>query len=120
MGRRREAVFDIYNLVIAAFLIVSPWLFALTRETARADAWLSGIVIALLCLAALRLCWMGGMDRVGLRGLGRGLAVAARFSAYDRDARRCRHRNRSDVHGRARALAHSLRRSDGAALELIL
>ena len=53
MGRRREAVFDIYNLVIAAFLIVSPWLLALTRETARVDAWLSGIVIALLALAAL-------------------------------------------------------------------
>jgi hypothetical protein len=53
MGRRREAVCDVYNLAIAAFLIASPWLFALTRETARADAWLSGIVIALLASAAL-------------------------------------------------------------------
>lgn len=53
MGRRREAVCDIYNLVIAAFLIGSPWLLALTRETARADAWLSSIVIALLSSAAL-------------------------------------------------------------------
>jgi hypothetical protein len=53
MGRRREAVCDIYNLVIAAFLIVSPWLFALTRETARADAWVTGIIIALLSSAAL-------------------------------------------------------------------
>ena len=53
MGRRREAVCDIYNLVIAAFLIASPWLFALTRETARADACLSGIVIVLLSSAAL-------------------------------------------------------------------
>ena len=53
MGRRREAVCDIYNLVIAALLIVSPWLFAFTRETARADAWVAGIVIALLSSAAL-------------------------------------------------------------------
>jgi SPW repeat len=55
MRRRREAVCDIYNLVIAAVLIVSPWLFALTRETARADAWLSGIIIASLSCAALLL-----------------------------------------------------------------
>jgi hypothetical protein len=53
MARRREAVCDIYNLAIAALLIVSPWLFALTRETARADAWLTGIVIAVLSSAAL-------------------------------------------------------------------
>ncbi len=53
--RRREAVFDIYNLVMAGFLIVSPWLFALTRHPARADAWLSGLMIAFLSLAALLL-----------------------------------------------------------------
>jgi hypothetical protein len=38
---------------VAAFLIVSPWLFALARPTARTDAWLSGVIIALLSLAAL-------------------------------------------------------------------
>ena len=53
MVRRREAVFDIYNLVIAAFLTLSPWLFALARPTARTDAWLSGLVVALLSVAAL-------------------------------------------------------------------
>jgi hypothetical protein len=53
MVRRREAVFDIYNLVIAAFLMLSPWLFALARPTARTDAWLSGLVVALLSVAAL-------------------------------------------------------------------
>ena len=108
MGRRREAVCDIYNLVIAAFLIASPWLFALTRETARADAWLSGIVIVLLSRGARPVCRMGGMDRSRLRGLDRSLAVAARFSAHGRDARRCWNWSGGDVSGRARALAHSL------------
>jgi hypothetical protein len=53
MTRRREAVCDIYNLAIAVLLILSPWLFALTRQTARADALLSGLVIALLSSAAI-------------------------------------------------------------------
>ena len=51
--RRREAVCDIYNLVTAALLILSPWLFALTRQSARTDAWLSGLVIAWLSVAGL-------------------------------------------------------------------
>ena len=51
--RRREAVFDIYNLVIGAFLFLSPWLLGLTRENARLDSWAVGAAIVVLSLAAL-------------------------------------------------------------------
>ena len=101
MGRRREAgCVDIYNLVIAAFMMrCSPWLFALARKTARADAWLSGIAIVLLSSAAIVLFaeWEEWI-RPGLRRLDRGVAVAARFPAHGRDARVRRHWNCGDVY----------------------
>jgi hypothetical protein len=50
---RREAVFDIYNLFIGAFLFVTPWLFSYTRENARFDSWAVGAAIVVLSLAAI-------------------------------------------------------------------
>jgi hypothetical protein len=50
---RRESFMDVYNLALAAFLFVSPWLFALTRGEARADIWISSAAIALTAIAAM-------------------------------------------------------------------
>jgi hypothetical protein len=55
LKRRREAVFDVYNLVIGAFLFMSPWLLGLTRENARLDIWAVGAAIVVLSLAAILL-----------------------------------------------------------------
>jgi hypothetical protein len=49
---RREAVFDIYNLLFALFLFVTPWLFAYSNEDAKIDMWTSGAVIAAICFAS--------------------------------------------------------------------
>ena len=53
LKRRREAVFDAYNLAVGAFLFVSPWLLGFTRENARLDTWAVGAAIVVLSLAAL-------------------------------------------------------------------
>lgn len=55
--KRREAVFDLYNAILGAFLFVSPWLFAYRTGVAREDAFLSGAVLiaaSLLAIAAFR------------------------------------------------------------------
>jgi hypothetical protein len=50
---RREAILDIYKLLLGAFLFVSPWLFAFAHGVVAADAWLSSTVVVLLSMAAL-------------------------------------------------------------------
>ena len=48
---RRESALDIYNLILALFLFVTPWLFAYADEGARIDLWASGALIAAVSLA---------------------------------------------------------------------
>jgi hypothetical protein len=50
---RRESAIDVYNLLLAAFLLISPWLFARANETAAWDLRASGAAIAILSLAAM-------------------------------------------------------------------
>jgi predicted cobalt transporter CbtA len=50
---RRESILDLYNLVLAAFLFISPWLFAQANGTAAADLRISGVAVAVLSLAAI-------------------------------------------------------------------
>jgi hypothetical protein len=50
---RREAALDLYNLVLGAILLVSPWLFTLTNTTARIDLWASSLAVILISLAAI-------------------------------------------------------------------
>ena len=50
---RREAALDLYNLVLASILLVSPWLFTLTNTTARIDLWASSLAVILVSLAAI-------------------------------------------------------------------
>jgi SPW repeat len=40
--RRHEAILDLYNSALGAFLFISPWLFKFPLDTMRFDAWLSG------------------------------------------------------------------------------
>lgn len=51
---RKETVADTINLVLGAFLFLSPWMFGFANEAAASwNAWLSGIVVAALAIAAL-------------------------------------------------------------------
>src|SRR6516165_1482883 len=52
---RREAVLDVYVLILGAMLLLSPWVMALARGPARADAWVSGAVIVALSAGAILL-----------------------------------------------------------------
>ncbi len=51
--RRRDSIFDFYNLIVAVFLFVSPWLFAYASSAARLDFWASGALVALVSIAAI-------------------------------------------------------------------
>ena len=48
---RRESVLDLYNVLLALFLIGTPWLFAYTNADARIDIWASGAAIAVVSVA---------------------------------------------------------------------
>jgi len=50
---RRESALDLYNLLLAMFLLISPWLFARANGTAAVDLRTSGAAIAILSLAAM-------------------------------------------------------------------
>jgi hypothetical protein len=50
---RPESVLDLYNLLLAAFLFGSPWLFGYVNGNARMDAWATGALIALISVGAL-------------------------------------------------------------------
>ena len=48
-----EWVLDLYSLLLAMFLVISPWLFARANGTAAIDLRACGVAIALLSLAAM-------------------------------------------------------------------
>ena len=50
---RQESVLDLYNLLLAMFLLISPWLFARANGTAAVDLRASGAAIAVFSLAAM-------------------------------------------------------------------
>jgi hypothetical protein len=50
---RNESVLDLYNLLLAIFLFVSPWFLARASGTAVVDLKASGAAIALMSLAAI-------------------------------------------------------------------
>lgn len=51
--RERESVLDVYNLILAIVLFVSPLLFTFKNETAKIDLWVSASVIAALSIGAI-------------------------------------------------------------------
>ena len=50
---RRELVLDIYNLLLALFLFMTPWLLANANEDTKIDLWASGALIAGISFATL-------------------------------------------------------------------
>jgi SPW repeat len=50
---RRESVLDLYNLLLAAVLLASPWLFTLTNPAGTIDLRASGAAVAAISLAAI-------------------------------------------------------------------
>ncbi len=44
---------DVANLILGAFLFFSPWIYAFQAGLPSQNAWIAGIVIAALALAAL-------------------------------------------------------------------
>jgi hypothetical protein len=51
--RRREAVLDLYNSALGAFLFISPSLFAFPLHAMRLDAWISGGIVILVSIITL-------------------------------------------------------------------
>lgn len=52
--QRRDPILDVYCLVLAAFLFVSPWLLGYASRPARIDFLVSGAAIAIVSAAAMR------------------------------------------------------------------
>ena len=53
-GWKKEAVSDVINLVLGAWLFLTPWIFGFASEPAAAwTAWLSGIAVMVFAIAAL-------------------------------------------------------------------
>jgi hypothetical protein len=51
---RRETIIDFIKLALAAFLILTPWIFGFTSAAvASGNAWISGAVIGLASIAAI-------------------------------------------------------------------
>ena len=50
---RHHATLEIYQLVLAVFLFVSPWLFAFAHGTLRIDTWVSAGIVAVISAVAL-------------------------------------------------------------------
>lgn len=44
---------DVANLILGAFLFVSPWIFGFDAGTVSQNAYITGIAIAILAIAAL-------------------------------------------------------------------
>lgn len=50
---RHDSILDVYSLLLALFVFVSPWLFAYASRSARLDLWASSIVIAVVSIGAI-------------------------------------------------------------------
>jgi hypothetical protein len=50
---RSESILDIYNLSFAAFLFISPWLFAYAQQNARIDILVSSAAVAATAISAI-------------------------------------------------------------------
>jgi SPW repeat len=50
---RQHVALEVYQLVLAVFLFVSPWLFAFAHGTLRIDTWVSAALVAAISAMAL-------------------------------------------------------------------
>ena len=50
---KRETIADVTNLVLGAWLFLTPWIFGFVSNAAASwNAWLSGVAIGVVALAA--------------------------------------------------------------------
>ncbi|XSC44835.1 SPW repeat protein [Bradyrhizobium sp. RDT10] len=50
----KESGVDVINLILAAILVLTPWIFGFASDSAAApNAWVSGIAIGVVAIAAL-------------------------------------------------------------------
>ncbi len=79
---------DWINLVLAAFLFVSPWIFDFTSNAAASwNAWICGAIIAVLALAAI--AWFAEWEEWINVALGAWLVIAPGSWASPRFQPRC-------------------------------
>src|SRR5262245_31203454 len=50
---RRNSILEIYQLMLAIFLFVSPWLFAFAHGSLRVDTWICAALVAVVSFVAL-------------------------------------------------------------------
>lgn len=50
---RHHVALEVYQLALAVFLFVSPWLFAFAHGTLRIDTWVSAALVAAISAMAL-------------------------------------------------------------------
>jgi len=50
---REEAILDLYSLVLAVLLFLTPWLFAVAEDVVRIEIWASSLLLALVSIATL-------------------------------------------------------------------
>lgn len=50
---RRNAILEVYQLVLAIFLFVSPWLFAFAHGSLRVGTWITAALVAIVSFGAL-------------------------------------------------------------------
>ena len=85
---KRNAVLEIYQLVLAIFLFVSPWLFAFAHGTLRIDTWVSAAIVAVISLLALiAFRGLGRVDRLYRRPVDCRFTVGAGLPAHASDVR---------------------------------
>jgi hypothetical protein len=51
--KRKEAILDVYNLALGAFLFASPWLLGFAGGIVGDDVWVTGGLVSLFSLMAL-------------------------------------------------------------------
>jgi hypothetical protein len=107
--RRRlqtESVLDLYNLVLALLLFVSPWLFALQNHTAKMDLWVSGAAIAMISLGAIKAyANLGRMGQPASWDMAGRFALGGGICPHPRHAFQHRHRVRRSLSRRPRSMA---------------
>jgi hypothetical protein len=107
---RQHVALEVYQLVLAVFLFVSPWLFAFAHGTLRIDTWVSAALVAAISATALIVfreweewiaCILGPVDR--------SVAMGVRLPAHAGDVHQPLCRDLDYVRGAAGALADPLR-----------
>src|SRR5690242_6447789 len=106
---RREAILDIYTLMLGAYPFLTPWLFAYAHEPAgRRRLGEQRTLGGDLARHRARLRGMGRMGDHDPRAPGGCIALAPRFRAREGDADHRPHRRGDRLPERARAVAHPL------------